>query len=425
MVRSRSRRDASTWAEDHPAAAMAQDGHPSCRGAASKDVAIGRGSLVARQVPRIAVVLAVLIVGGLAPRSLYSQGVVIPGSLFDGRGLPRSAPGPTYFTRFGAFYDGDYADAVRGFQSDSRSSIKTSQSRWIDSICYETMCGECYFQMGRFKDALDHYTAALSLFRNFSKWMTQVQFSAIRAVSSMNARKVCPWGASTRQALLGSYPSVEKIFQGQIDQSNVVANGGIIQQANLYPVVVQEIVRCTTLAMRRRAMLLGPVAKYDPLTGDLVSAVMQPIGPPNHWSECWVNLERGLALAAAGQESQALSSLERSLLAGGQFDHQMTSVALLELGRHALGRNDYDKASVYFQEASYSAVNYPDYGVLEEALRYGALTHLLANRKGLYPPLETALQWAKARNLRQLRSLPAAVRRGEPSRARGNASSRA
>jgi CHAT domain-containing protein len=82
----------------------------------------------------------------------------------------------------------------------------------------------------------------------------------------------------------------------------------------------------------------------------------------------------------------------------------LTSTALLELGRHALARNDYDKATWYFQEASYSAVNYPDYGVLEEALRYGALTHLLANRKGLYPPLENALLWAKSRSLRQLRT---------------------
>ena len=347
--------------------------------------------------------LAILIVGGLTPRPLPAQILMTPGPMFNGAGLPSSAPSPIYFMRFGLFYDGDYADALRGFQIDARGGIKTSQSRWIDSICYETMCGECYFQMGRFREALDHYTAALTLFRTFSNWMTQVQFSVIRP-ALLNPRRVPPWGVSTRHALLGAYPPVEKILQGQLDQTSVVMGGGIMQQANLYPVGAQEIVRCTTLAMRRRAMLLGPVAKYDPLTGDLVSAVMQPIGPLNHWSECWVDLERGLALAASGQESQAVSNLERSLLAGGQFDHQMTSVALLELGRHALGRNDYDKASWYFQEASYSAVNYPDYGVLEEALDYGAVTHLLANRRGLFPPLEIALQWAKARGLRQLRT---------------------
>ena len=82
----------------------------------------------------------------------------------------------------------------------------------------------------------------------------------------------------------------------------------------------------------------------------------------------------------------------------------MTSVALLELGRQALQRGDYPAAAKFFEEATYAAVNYPDYGVLEEAFRYGTLTHLMANRKGLFPPLEPAIQWAKVKGLRQLRA---------------------
>ena len=47
-------------------------------------------------------------------------------------------------------------------------------------------------------------------------------------------------------------------------------------------------------------------------------------------------------------------------------------------------------------------MNYPDPGILEEAFRYGAMAHLMANRKGMFPPLATAIQWAKANHLRQL-----------------------
>ena len=32
------------------------------------------------------------------------------------------------------------------------------------------------------------------------------------------------------------------------------------------------------------------------------------------------------------------------------------------------------------------------------------LTHLMANRKGLFPPLEPAILWAKRKHLRQLRA---------------------
>ena len=42
--------------------------------------------------------------------------------------------------------------------------------------------------------------------------------------------------------------------------------------------------------------------------------------------------------------------------------------------------------------------------MLEEAFRYAALTHLVANRKGFYAPLQTAWQWAKRKDLRQLRA---------------------
>ena len=45
----------------------------------------------------------------------------------------------------------------------------------------------------------------------------------------------------------------------------------------------------------------------------------------------------------------------------------------------------------------------PDLGVMEEAFRYGALNHLLANGKGIFPPLAVpAAAWAKTNHFRQL-----------------------
>jgi CHAT domain-containing protein len=319
-------------------------------------------------------------------------------------GQERLTPTARYYAAFIPFYDGDYASALRAFQEELRGSIKTSQSRWIDSICYDTMCGECYYQMGVFDQALLHYTNALHLFQRFPDWMMKVRFEQSIAVAATGARKIVPWGASSRQTKLGHYRTTELLAQGQIDMTDTIRRGGVVQQANLFRVTPQEIVRCTTLALRRRAELLGPVAKYDPVSNDIATTFGRPIGLPNHWSSAWVDLEHGLAIAGSSRDQQAIAYLRRAELAGGEFDHPMTSVALLELGREALRHNDYPAATKLFDEATYSAVNYPDYGVLEEAFRYGALTHLLANRKGLYPPLEPAAQWAKAKGLRQLRA---------------------
>ena len=316
----------------------------------------------------------------------------------------RTTPTGAYYSAFAAFYDGDYLDALKTFQAESRGSIKTAQSRWIDSICYETMCGECYFQMGVLDKALRHYTAALQIFTAFPDWMMKVKFPPSIRVAGAGSRKAVPWGVSTRQSQLGAYPSSMLIGQGQIDMNEVIQRGGVVQQANLSSITPQEIVRMTALALRRRAALLGPVSQYDPLTKAVLTALNQPVGPPNHWSQSWSNLEHGLAMAAGGKQGQAAGFLQRAVLAAGQFDHPLTAVALLELGRESLMRGKYPAAARFFEEATYAAVNYPDYGVLEEAFRYRALVHLISGSKGFFAPLDGAIRWAKVKNLRQLRA---------------------
>ena len=313
----------------------------------------------------------------------------------------RSIPSMGYDAAFGQFYDGDYRGALERFASEGRGAIKTMQSRWIDSICYETMVGECYYEMGHLGEALDHYTAAVKLAAAFPDWMLRVQWQAIRPAGA-SMRRAAPWGTSKRGADLGFYPRTMLIGQGQIDISQQMQTGGVVQTPTLVPIQVQEIVRCTVLAIRRRTKLLGPLASRDPLFKDLAAAFSRRIGPPNHWSEAWTGVELGAAMAAAGQEGQAVLYLQRSVAAAGQYDHPLTSVALFELGRLAMIRGDFPKALGFFEEASYSAVAYLDPGVLEEAFRYGAMAHLMANRKGLFPPLLAAIQWAKVNRLRQL-----------------------
>ena len=139
-----------------------------------------------------------------------------------------------------------------------RSSIKTAQSLWIDSICYETMCGECYYQMGVLDQALLHYTNALQLYQRFPDWMLKVKFydQTIRPAAA-SARKAVPWGVSSRQSRLGSYPSNDQILQVTIDANQTIKRGTMVQQGYFFPITPHEIIRCTALALRRRAAPAG------------------------------------------------------------------------------------------------------------------------------------------------------------------------
>jgi tetratricopeptide (TPR) repeat protein len=316
-------------------------------------------------------------------------------------GAAGRVPSPMYFSVLPRYYDGQYRDALAGFLTDSRNGTKTPSGQWIDAIPALTMAGECYYQMGQPKLALEHYNAALKLYVAYSTWMMRVQFPATIAAST-NPVRATPWGQSKRAAAVGVFSDTYTMGQGQLDQSQVLRNGGAVSAPVMFPVNAAEIVRTTSLAIRRRRDLMGPVCKHDPLTSNLVDVLSRRPGPPNHWSEAWVNVQLGCAYAAAGSLPQAKTALEQAVLVGGQFDHPLTSTALVELGRVTLEMGDAPGAIGYFQEATYACGNFPNPGNLEEAFRLGMLAYLVANQKGPYPPLSPAIAWSKNQGPRQL-----------------------
>ena len=313
------------------------------------------------------------------------------------------APRPEYLATFAQMYDGNYRDALDQFTDQGRGAIKFGGQLWIDSICYLAMIGECHYQMGNLELALKNYTAALNLYLQFPDWMNRLQ------VDTYNIRPVTtgpqtPWGVSTRGTQLGKCPQDVSTLQGNLNAGQAFQRGGVVAPPILYLLQAQEVVRATALAIRRRTELLGPLAKYDPLAQELVGALRQPVAPRTHWTYVWVELQLGLAMLATEKESEAVSVLRRAVAAGGQFDHPLTCVALLSLGKVALKQGDYASAQKLFLEATYAAYHYGDYLVLEEAFRGEALTHLLASQKGVDLPLLAALRWTQGRDLRQLRA---------------------
>jgi CHAT domain-containing protein len=311
-----------------------------------------------------------------------------------GRG-PESVPHQGYFSGFGSYYDGDFVDAGRDFRDAGRSGIASTEGRWIDSICYYTMMGECYYQMGKMGDALDQYTAALKLYLANRDWMLRVDFSAATIEPEQNLNKTITWGSSSRKTILGHFPDRFQSLQGRLDNDQVIQKGGVVAPPQLFPVYVSEIVRCTCVSLSRRREIMGPACEYDPTTIALVDALARRPGPPNHWAQCWVELELGLAYASANKIPQAASELSKSLLAGGQYDHPLTCVGLLELGKLAFEQGKYDSAITFFHEATISAVYFNRYEVMEEGFRLGALAHTVSGQKGIYPPLVPAAAASK------------------------------
>jgi hypothetical protein len=251
------------------------------------------------------------------------------------------------------------------------------------------MIGESFSRMGEYAKALEHYTSALRLYLQHSDWMLRVEFPA--AVGPTQRSIATPWGVSKRASRPAHIPSKMLTLQGG---AQVVGQQIVVGRREALPLHATEVARCTALALYRRWQIMGPVAAHDPLTNQLTTALSRRPGPPNHWSQAWIDVQLGMAYAAAGKPAQAASSLQQSLVLGGQYDHPLTSLALLGLGRLSFGGGQYNAASNYFYEATFPAAAYDQYSLMEEALRAGAATHTISGQRGAYPPLGPAAAWA-------------------------------
>lgn len=314
-----------------------------------------------------------------------------------------TVPPTEYFLAFGSYFEGEYRTALRAFQSASRGGVRSTEGVWVDSICYATMIGECFYQMGDPANALEQYNTALKLAIAHKGWMLRVEFPDVIQPSASAIRSTITWGVSQRNTQLARIPDRMNSFQGQMITEQTIRAGGAIAQPQLYPLNAKEVIRCIALALRRRREIMGPVCLHDPLTSQLMTEFATYPTRPNHWSQNWISCFQGLAYASVGKLEQAVSELTKSLVLAGQYDHELTAISLLELGKLAFQQGQTQAAAGYFLEATFPAMAFDQYDVIEEALRWGLVVHLVSGQQGPYPPLVPAAAWAR-RNSRALQA---------------------
>jgi len=221
-------------------------------------------------IPRLwpKVLALVLLAVVLASSSSAVAQVGIPGRGQLGRD---SIPSIAYFRAIEELYEGDYQSAERTFLREIRSSIKIGvANRWIDSIAYHSMLGEVYYHQGRLAEALEQFDQACLMFLQYPNWMIRVQFQREPRVDANRLRRILPWGKSGRQFTLGRFPSQELIQIVEVARQALRqgATPGYQAQLPFRKLNVIEIVRATSLAIRRRNELLGPLGAEDTISGE-------------------------------------------------------------------------------------------------------------------------------------------------------------
>lgn len=335
---------------------------------------------------------------GLVP--LVVVAIAMPAAAQQG---PREIPNPEYWLARAVYYDGDFATARKAFQDAARGGVKTADGRWVDSVCYHVMLGECMYEMGNLTQALNQYASALQLYVAYQNWMLQVEFPANLDIETRLPK--ITWGSTTRATRIGKYPDRYPIIQNTLTATGPVdGKGGLNlvtgQQATL--IGAQEIARCTALAIRRRREIMGPTCAHDRLTDQVVAALTRRPAPPNSWSHAWISVQLGLALSSQGKQELALAELTKGLQAGGTYDHLMTSLALLEMGDIHFQQGKYDAAGIFYLEATFSAAMFGQYDDMEAGFRGAQLCWLLTGKNTAFLPLANATAWAGDQKVRKL-----------------------
>ncbi|MDA7952134.1 MAG: CHAT domain-containing protein [Pirellulaceae bacterium] len=311
--------------------------------------------------------------------------------------IRETLPKAEYFVPFNDFFDGNFSEAYKDFERAARSGYRIVDSRWMDSVCYYTMLGECRYHMGDFAGALQNYNSAAQLMLANPRWLERADFPAELQQAQIAQKNRLPWGVSSRNSGVARIPEKFSYLRGRFDNDDVIQRtGGVVANLEYVPVNIAEIIRCCAVVLRRRAELLGPMAEHDPLSDQLLQ-IYTDIPESLHWSQAWQNSLRGFAYLSTTDKDEAQAALENAISVGNNLDHHLTGMVFLELGKLEFQKKSYQAAAAYFKEAAISAANFGHYNVVEEAIERGSQVHILSDEILSYQSLIAPAQWASKR----------------------------
>jgi tetratricopeptide (TPR) repeat protein len=311
--------------------------------------------------------------------------------------VARSMPAAEYFTPFPEFYRGNYRVAANAFRRLESSAYKFGTLRFLDSVCYWTMLGECNFHAGNYAEAIRFYEQGLELYLVYcqNNWQNRIQGNnPIQADNNALNRARINWGTSGRTALIPRMPNSFGVLFGQLDAELRLQEGGVLQNPEVRQVDLTEILRCVALSIQRRNQILGPTSKVSTFSNRLAAGLRVALRSDGSLFGAYNSVLLGLAQSSAEDWNSAKQSLQSGLQFNNGFDHPLTGIALLELSQIGIATEDYDSAFRYALEASYSGAFFNQYDVVEEGILTAARLYMFQG-KGVLPALAPVIEWAR------------------------------
>ena len=269
---------------------------------------------------------------GLLPLLLCVTTLASPALAQQPRPQDRTVPRDEYFVALRGYYTGEYRQALSAFKNVANGGIRSTEGRWIDSICYHTMAGECYYHMGatgprartirsgpRSGGAASGMDAARAISRNDRPR----RFAGSFDVGCFQP----PHGAGQlpRNDVELSRPSRQQRRDSSRRRGDAAAalsaagerNRSLHGLVDLSPVGIARPGRRSLAHFQKHCRHRSRRGKRRRITGRKFGS----------------KRELGFAQAAAGKRAEAVTHLSRAVVVGDAYDHPLSPLVLLALGK--------------------------------------------------------------------------------------------
>ena len=235
-------------------------------------------------------------------------------------------PSPQYYIGLEIYRSGDLERAVDVLESALRGSRRDINGRWIDAIPPLAMLAECYWLLGDLGTSKQYVDQAFQIAIRSRGWLGRSDFASASQGNVLRSKPSWLWPAA---ASVNVVPFSNRIpyRMGDVLTEQRLAQGGTIQEQSIRPIDIVEIMRTLAVASHRRRIMLGPLAKNDPVASSVLDSTKYPanVVPVGR---TLINAMRTVEYFSGIEDKRVIENAMKSAMAGGSA-HPLTPVVLM------------------------------------------------------------------------------------------------
>ena len=236
-------------------------------------------------------------------------------------------PSPQYYLGLQYYRSGDLEQAVDVLESALRGSRRDINGRWIDAIPPLAMLAECYWLLGDLGTSKQYIDQTFQIAIRSRGWLGRSGFESAVQGNVVRSKPPWLWPAAASVNVLNISNRIPYRSGDPLTEQRL-AQGGTIQEQTIRPIDIAEVMRTLAVAAHRRRIILGPLAKDDPMATSLLESTKYPARLNVPIGRTLIGAMRTTGYFAGIEDKRVVENARKSSTQGNSA-HPLTPIALM------------------------------------------------------------------------------------------------